>query len=208
MSLADLLALGLVAVVGLASFRAGLIGTVLWFATWAGAVAATVHGFGLVLPHAETVVGRGLAADAATAAALFAVSLIALTYARHALAGRVRRSPLGPLDRTLGLAAGIAIAFTALSGAYAAGRHFGVSYDREFYREARSLPLIRQGAEFLMSLAPPAIASAAPAAPPPDAEKRFRTLLEPRTETAGSGNPAGYSSDERRAMDRLFNTHR
>lgn len=208
MSLADLLALGFIAVVALISFRAGLIGTALWFATWAGAVAATVHGFGPVLPYAETIVGRGLAADVVTAAALFAAGLVALTYVRHALASRVRRSPLGSLDRTLGLTAGIAIAFTAMSGSYAAGRHFGMSYDQEFYREARSLPLIRRGAEFLMSLAPPAIASGASATPAPDAEERFRTLLEPRTETAKPEAPAGYSSDQRRAMDRLFNTHR
>lgn len=207
MSTADLVAILVVALTGLITFRVGLVGMALALAGWVGAVILTSYGFPVARPHVAELVGEGLAAGAVTIAALFIASLIALSYVRHAIAGRIHRSAIGPLDRSLGLAAGIMLGTAILSGAYIAGQYLGVSYDRAFYREARAMPLIRQGARILVSLAPPGLTVEDVQIPQTDPQERFRTLLEPKTPSTKPKDTPGYDNEQRRAMDRLFDAH-
>ena len=208
MSPADILVAAVVIVSGFFALRLGLVHVVLWLAGWAGAAVVTIYGFPHLSPFARQWMGDGIAADIVAAVALFLVSLVVLTYVKHALAGRVRRSAVGPLDRTLGLAVGLALGVAVVSGAYLAGRHFGLSDDWEFYRDARSLPLVRQAAGLIATLAPVDWAEMPSPVPVPDTEQRFRTLLSPQTKSGPPKTEPGYSTEERREMDRLFNTQR
>lgn len=208
MSPADILVAVVIVVSGLFALRLGLVHVVLWLAGWAGAAAVTIYGFPHARPFAKQWLGDGIAADIVAAATLFLVSLVVLTYVKHAIAGRVRRSAVGPLDRTLGLALGLVLGVAIVSGAYVAGRHFGLSDNWEFYRDARSLPLVRKAAGFIVALAPSGWAEMPSSVPVPDAEQRFRTLLSPETRSEPQRTEPGYSADERRELDRLFNTQR
>ncbi len=208
MSPADILVAAVIIVSGFFAFRLGLVHVILWLAGWVGATVVTIYGFPHVSPFARQWMGDGVAADILAGAALFLVSLVVLTYVKHALAGRVRRSAVGPLDRTLGLAVGLVLGIAVVSGAYVAGRHFGLSDNWEFYRDARSLPLVRQAAGLMVALMPPDWAEMPSSAPVPDAEQQFRTLLSPQTKTEPPKTEPGYNAEERREMDRLFNTQR
>ena len=206
MSPADILVAVVLVVSGFVAFRLGLVRVALWLAGWVGAAAVTIYGLSHARPFARQWLGDGIAADIVAAAALFLVSLVVLTYVKNAIAGRVRRSAIGPLDRTLGLALGLVLGVAIVSGAYLGGRHFGLSDNWEFYRDARSLPLVRQAAGFIAALAPSDWAEMPSSVPVPDAEQRFRTLLSPQTKSEPQRTEPGYSADERRELDRLFNT--
>lgn len=207
MSAADIVAVLVVALTGLIMFRVGLVGLALSLVGWVGAAILTFYGFPVFLPHVAELTGKGFAAVATTIAGLYIVSLIALAYVRRAVVGRIQRSAIGPLDRSLGLAAGIMLGVVILSGAYLGGRYLGVSYDQPFYREARAMPLIRQGARILVSLAPPSVTVDEVRIPRTDPQERFRTLLEPKTPSTDPGDAPGYDSEQRRAMDQLFDAH-
>ena len=201
MSAADIAAAVVILLSGVVSLRLGLVRVVLGLGGWIGASLATIYGFSYAAPFARDWIGPGLVADIAAAAALFLCTLIVLTLLSHAIAGTVRKSAFGALDRTLGMLCGLAIGAVIVCGGYVLSQHvLEMTDEAAFYRDARTLPLVRRGAAVLLSLAPSDWEFVP--MPGPDREEAFRTLLTPRTkETAPK---PGYNESERREMDRLF----
>ena len=201
MSAADIAAAIVIVLSGVVSLRLGFSRVVLGLGGWIGASLATIYGFSYAAPFARDWIGPGLIADIAAAAALFLGTLIVLTLLSHAIAGTVRKSAFGALDRTLGMLCGLAIGAVIVCGGYVLSQHvLEMTDEAAFYRDARTLPLVRRGAAALLSLAP-SDWEVVPM-PGPDREEAFRTLLTPRTKETPP--KPGYNESERQEMDRLF----
>ena len=201
MSAADIAAAVVIVLSGVVSLRLGFSRVVLGLGGWIGASLATIYGFSYAAPFARDWIGPGLIADIAAAAALFLGTLIVLTLLSHAIAGTVRKSAFGALDRTLGMLCGLAIGAVIVCGGYVLSQHvLEMTDEAAFYRDARTLPLVRRGAAALLSLAP-SDWEVVPM-PGPDREEAFRTLLTPRTKETPP--KPGYNESEQQQMDRLF----
>lgn len=108
MTWVDLVALAVLAISALLAFMRGLVREVLGIAAWAGAGFAAYAGLPFARPQAQAWFGDAYWVDPATLSVIFVVSLIVLMIVAHTIGRAVRASPLGGLDRTLGLVFGLA----------------------------------------------------------------------------------------------------
>ncbi|CAN0588147.1 unnamed protein product [Laminaria digitata] len=134
--------------------------------------------------------------------------MIVLTFISHAIAGGVRDSAFGMLDRTFGFLVGLAIGAVIVSGGYIFSQQvFEMDDTGSFYKDARTLPLLRRGANMLASAAPAqwGLQRQEPSGTNPDST--FRSLLSPKPEGAGTERDSGYNPEERQEMDRLIRSH-
>lgn len=207
MSFADIIVLVVVVLSGIVAFRLGLMRVVFGLAAWVGSTFATIYGFGYARPFARQWIGNQLIADIAAGAAIFVVSMVVLTFISHMLSGGVRGSGFGMLDRTLGLVAGLLIGGVVVSGGYIfTQQFFGLDDNAPFYRNAKSLPLVRRGATVLASLVPRDW-NLKPKAGTKASEGTFQNLLSPRLKDGEAGDKPGYNQLERQEMDRLIRNH-
>lgn len=208
MSAADIVVIVTVLLCGVIALRLGLVRVVLGLAGWVGATLATIYGYSYARPYAREWIGQELIADIAAGAAIFVVSMIILTFISHAIAGGVRDSSFGMLDRTFGLLAGLAIGAIIVSGGYTFSQQvFEMTDQSSFYRDARTLPLLRRGSSMIAAAAPGDWGLSAQAAPSSDRDSTFRNLLSPKPKSAGGERDSGYKSEERQEMDRLIRNH-
>lgn len=213
MSPFDIAVLAIIGLSGLIAFWVGCSRVIFGIGGWVGAAVVTAYGFPLVQPFARQWIGEKLFADIAAGAGLFVVALVLLTVLSHAISNRVKESSLGALDRTLGLAAGLAIGAVIISGGY-------ILYERmaelpadpakqpEWIRNARTLPLVQTGARTLWSILPEDQRGKAPAARKPiDPEKDAERMSSPQPNAKARGGKDGYTQEDKANMDRLFQTH-
>ena len=138
------------------SFLRGFVREFLGIAAWIG---AAIAGFSLrdhVVPLMEGTVEPDWLADGIAVGGVFLVVLVLLQLVIHALAGRVQRSALGGVDRSLGAIFGLARgAFIAIL-AYVLAGLFVPAIERwpEAVREARALPHVVDGARWVVGLMP------------------------------------------------------
>src|SRR6185295_16553237 len=108
MTWVDLVVLGVLAVSALFAFMRGLVREVLGLAAWVGAIFAGIWALPRVRPQFQEWLGTSPWIDPIAFGAVFIVSLIVLMLVSRWVSGIVRASPIGGLDRTLGLVFGIA----------------------------------------------------------------------------------------------------
>ena len=210
----DILAGAILILSALIALTRGFVREVLSLAAWVGAGFVTLWGFGSVRPYARDLIAWPVAADFAAGIALFLVSLFILAYVSHWLASRVRGSALTAVDRTLGLVFGIArgavllgLGYLALSWAIPPSDH------PPWVREAKSLSLVQETAEFLRRLAPPEFRGRAEAPVTragervrevQDIGRALRALEAPTTNTPAPAAETGYKAEDRRGLERLL----
>lgn len=208
MNTADIAVAVIVVLCGIIALRLGLVRVVLGLAGWVGATLATMYGYSHARPFAREWIGNELIADIAAGAVIFVVSMIVLTFISHAIAGGVRDSGFGMLDRTFGLLAGLAIGAVVVSGGYIFSQQvFEMDDNSPFYSGAKSLPLLKRGADMLASAAPSDWGLKPQAAPKTNRDDTFRSLLSPKPGSGGGERKSGYKSEERQEMDRLIRSH-
>jgi membrane protein required for colicin V production len=138
----------------IALFR-GFVKETLTIAGWIGAIFITLYGYQHVAPLLTGFITDSWVAELVAASALFLVSLVILTIVSHMIASRVQGSVLGHLDRALGFVFGLVRGIALVSLVYLVGTLF---WDEDSLpdqiHEARSLPLVKTGADFLASLLP------------------------------------------------------
>ncbi len=158
MNWVDLVVLALALVSGLLGAMRGLVREVLGVAAWiAAAFAAGPYGaFRYVAPWVRRHVSDPGIADMMAFGGVFLVVLILLWLVVRAISGAVRGSALGGLDRTLGLVFGVGRGAALLVVAYIL-LGIGLAIDQwpAPVLEARSLPLVHHGAEWLAGQLPP-----------------------------------------------------
>ena len=156
MNFVDICVLAVIGVSALLALSRGLVKEVLSILSWVGAVLAVIF----LLPRAEPLVAQyikePLLAQIASGVGIFIVALIVLGIINHYLSANVRSSALGALDRSLGLIFGIVrgavvvcVAYILMSWAMP-----NPASRPDVIREARTEPLVAEGAVFLKSLLP------------------------------------------------------
>jgi membrane protein required for colicin V production len=156
MTWVDLVVLAVLAVSALLAFSRGLVREVLGLGAWAGAIFIAVWALPLVRPQFQQWIGGGSPwADPAGFGAAFLVSLIVLMIISRWVSALVRASPIGGLDRTLGLVFGLARGAVLLVLAYIiAGMVVEVDRWPEPVLHSQSIWPVYRGAEWVVERIP------------------------------------------------------
>jgi membrane protein required for colicin V production len=214
------LAVGVVLLISaLLAFIRGFVHEVLSVAAWAGALAAASYGLPYARPFAHSLIPFGWAADAAAAVVIFLVVLLVLSMISHAIAGKIQKSALNNLDRSLGFVFGLARAVLIL-GVSLIVVDWLTDRDRpQWVRSAKTLPIIESAATGIKALVPPSFMAPADVAKDSlkkanaatDARKTFERLASPSAaaegkdgKDAGKDQESGYQKNERQDMEHLF----
>lgn len=216
MGVADLAVIAILVLSGLVGLSLGVARVVLGLCGWVGAGFATLYGFTYVRPIARGLIDSTLIADAASGIALFVVSLIVLTAISHVIGDRVSASGFGSLNRSLGLAVGIAIGAVIVSGGFLVLlRVMELPRDHDewprWMQAARSAPLVQRGADIVASLLPRDwkvdSRTVRPIFDPKAGERAMQRLLAPETKESPPEEKSGYNERERKEMERLIRSN-
>ena len=179
MNWVDLAVLALLLVSGLLGVMRGLVREALGVAAWvAAAIVASPYG---LFPHVAPWVRRQFSdpgiADAVAFGGVFLIVLVALWLVVRTISKAIRGSALGGLDRSLGLVFGLGRGAALLVVAYILlGIGLAIEQWPAPILEARSLPIIHRGAEWLALQLPPNYRPAV-ARPPPGRSTTAADLL-------------------------------
>jgi membrane protein required for colicin V production len=155
MTSVDLLVLGVMMLSALIAFMRGLVREVLSIAAWLGAAAVSVSFLPMIRPMISPYVPSPEWTDPAGYVILFLVALIVFSLVAKTIGGAVRASAIGGIDRSLGLLFGLARGAVLAIAVYIVG---GMAVPPERWPaqvlDARSLPLIFKGAEWVVRQIP------------------------------------------------------
>ena len=155
-----------VAFSGMYGFLRGIVREVFGLAAWVGAAAAAVFLFPQVQGLARRTIENPDIADPVAFGGVFLIVLIVLSLLARMLSGAVKASALGGLDRTLGLAFGLARGAALAVAAYLiAGAIQPVDQWPDQVLEARTLPSIYMGAVWVAQKLPEGYRPALPVPP-------------------------------------------
>ncbi|MBE9555223.1 MAG: CvpA family protein [Proteobacteria bacterium] len=153
--IADIVVAGVLLISGVIALFRGFVKETLTIAGWIGAIFITLYGYVHVAPLISEFVAENWIAELVAASALFLISLVILTIISHMIANRVQGSMLSHLDRALGFVFGLVRGIALVSVIYLAATFAWNEDDLpEEITEAKSLPLVKMGADFLAGLAP------------------------------------------------------
>jgi membrane protein required for colicin V production len=221
MNAVDLAVLVVIALSAVFAFARGFVREALSIAAWVGAAMITLYWFSSAVALVLRFVTTPLLADLVAGVGLFLISLIGLTILTGFLARFVHSSALSPIDRTLGLIFGVARGAILVCLAYLVLDISVPQTDRPgWLRDAKSEPLLAQGASLLRGLLPESL-QVKSASAIDDAQRALgqaqaahdamRALSNPAAalppKTAEAPAPA-YKPDERRDLDRLIDNAR
>ena len=206
---ADLMVIAVVLISGIYAFARGLVHEIFALGAWFGAGLATYLGIDRVIPFARSLTEVQAVADVGAGAALFLAVLITLSLLTRILVKQIRKSSLGALDRSLGLLFGLArgalvIAVIWLTATWA----YQEDPFPEWVTEARTLPLVQEGARTLYDVLPEGFR---PEIMPPALQSAeglksitFDDLDAPAPKSAVQDDQSGYNNATRKGLDNLF----
>lgn len=157
MTWVDAVILAILLLSGLVAFFRGAVREVLGVGAWIGAAVVGILAEPLAKPFAARYVQPDWLATGIAVGAVFLVVLVVLKILIAWIAGKVQRSALGGVDRALGLLFGLARgAFIVVLAYIVAGLAVpaGDRWPEEVLR-ARSLPLVADGAVWVVAQLPP-----------------------------------------------------
>jgi membrane protein required for colicin V production len=150
--------LGLIAVILISAFLAMLRGftrEVLAIISWGAAALAAIYLHPYVLPYVKPYIAKDVFALAASAVAVFFVTLIAVTLVTIKLSNIILDSKIGALDRSLGFAFGAARGLILCVIAYVFFNWLvPVQTQPEWVKSARMRPLLQVTGDQLMAVLP------------------------------------------------------
>ena len=151
----DLIVLGVFLLSTLIGVSRGFTREFFGIIAWLEAFTATILGVVWARPYVQVAISNPLIADVVSGLFIFVTTLFLLGSLSRYISQRVKGSLLGGLDRSLGLLFGLARACAVLFIAYFAGSVVWkpVKWPREV-KEARSLPYIIQGADWVKDMIP------------------------------------------------------
>ncbi|NQV83048.1 MAG: CvpA family protein [Rhodospirillales bacterium] len=212
----------LLLVSALLAYARGLVQEILSIGGWIGAALATIYGFPYLRPYARELTTIDIVADFAAGIILFVVALVILSLFTRHISKAVKNSALNAIDRSLGFLFGLARGALIVVIAYIGlGMVYPENEQPTWIRQARSLELIKPGAELLASLIPENLSAITGAiikdTKKPAAEKAgklggtrkiIQDLISPRPKSTDSKttSPDGYSPKERQQMERLHDS--
>lgn len=182
------------------AFMRGFTREILSLLAWVGAAAATYVLFPNIRPIGHSYISPEWLADGVSALGIFVPALVILSLLSHSLSRRVKHSTVGALDHTLGFIFGlgrgavlVAILFLGLGWLIPMEPE-----PPEWLSSARTLPLVKYGADLFLTLQPGLPAPALQkTALPGEASAEPKQTPDSRAET-------GYKTLQRRALEQLI----
>ncbi|MGF1593403.1 MAG: CvpA family protein [Kiloniellaceae bacterium] len=213
-NMADLIVIIVLVVSGIFAFVRGFVHEVLAVASWVGAAFVTLYAFPQVQPWVLEVITVEFIASLVTGVGIFLVTLVLFSMLTRILSNRIQHSSLGPLDRSLGLLFGFARGAVIVVLAWLALGYMVVEEDRpSWIQEARTRPLVQQGASLLLTLVPAGMLESGDQAADDArrraeelrrAEQTYRLLVSPlRKDDAEEEQPA-YNQGMRDEIDKAI----
>ena len=151
----DIAILIILAISAFLALARGFVAEVLSIAGWVGAALVTLWTFHDARPYLRQYIQMQLLADILTGAAIFIVALVVFSTISHMLARVVKGSALSAVDRSLGFLFGIlrgavlvCLAYLLLTWVFPETRR------PPWLENARMLPWVQAGADYLKSLVP------------------------------------------------------
>lgn len=197
----DIILICIVLLSGLLAWFQGLVKEVLSIASWLGAIFVTSFAFGPVLPLVRDNIGWPEAAVPLTIGGLFLGSLIIFSIFSRLIAKLVHGAGAGPLDRTLGFVFGLVRGALIVMVLYIGASAYvaGLEQQPRWFANSRALQVTSAATKYVVAWLPENMRKLFPAPVPPK-----RRADQENTGGAPSGGPSGYSSGERRGLNRLF----
>lgn len=151
----DIAILIILAISAFLALARGFVAEVLSIAGWLGAALVTLWTFGDAKPYLRQYIEMQLLADILTGVGIFVVALVIFSTISHLIARVVKGSALSAVDRSLGFVFGIVrgavlvcLAYLLLTWVFPETRR------PPWLENARMLPWVQAGAEYLKSLVP------------------------------------------------------
>lgn len=190
------------------AFARGFVKEVLSIVAWFGASVAALYAYPYLRPIAGRMTSNPQFGDAGAALIAFIVALVILSIITSMVAKRVKDSPAGGIDRSLGLVFGIlrggllaCLVYIALAAVLPA-----LGTLPNWWTESRTRPLLATGVTALRELAPrPPHSPSGPGGPSVEEQlnEALKALRAPRQDKTPAGTPA-YAPEDQRNLDRLF----
>lgn len=189
---------------------------------WLAAAFGCLYFGPYLVPMAKGMIATPWIASLVAYAVVFLVLFIPLSFMSHRFSESVKNSPIGPLDRALGIAFGVVRGLAVAALAYLAYTYFvPVPSQGRWVREARSLPILQSSSQVILSLVPQRArrdftleAGPAPRRSGDAIGDLIRDNGETRQAPAERTEPAqtspakkaekGYGASDRRALDTLI----
>jgi membrane protein required for colicin V production len=153
--IADIVVVAVLLISGVLALFRGFVKETLTIIGWVGAIFISLYGYQPMAPLLADIFAEIWIAQLVMASALFLITLVILTIISHLIASRVQGSMLGHLDRALGFVFGLLRGMVLVSVVYLIGTLF---WDEDKMpdgiNDARTLPLVKLGADFMAGLAP------------------------------------------------------
>jgi membrane protein required for colicin V production len=180
MNWVDGVVLAVLALSAIVALFRGLVQEVLGIGAWVGAILAALALQPVLSPLLLPSVETAWIADALAIAGVFLAVLVVLKIIIAVVARRVQDSALGGTDRALGMVFGLARGAFLVVVAYILGGLVLSDAERwpDPVREARSLPVVAEGARWLMEQLPPDLQRRL-VAPPTLPDPGFNDLVRP-----------------------------
>ncbi|AWJ89873.1 colicin V production protein [Azospirillum baldaniorum] len=220
---ADLAVIVVLLLSALLAFTRGMVAEVLSVAAWVGAALITLNALPHVLPIAQTYIHVEMAAYAASAVALFVVSLVVLTILGRVVSRGVQNSGLSALDRSLGFVFGLLKGAILASVAYLffAWLVPNPAEHPAWLQSAKTRPMLVSGASMIYEVMPESLRKdglgqmdmarerARQAVEAKEALDRLSTPVPGAPKTGGaSQSDTGYKDRDRGDLERLIQNAR
>jgi membrane protein required for colicin V production len=211
----DLSVIGVILVSALLSLMRGFTREVLAIASWAAAAAAAYYFYPAVMPYVKPYIQKEIVAQAASAAAVFFVTLIIVSLFTVRLSDAILDSKIGALDRSLGFLFGAARGFLLAVIAFSIFNWLVAEKQQpEWVQTAKTRPALVETADKIIAMLPEDAANtieawikaknaaAAPAEEPPD--EATAPPSTPAPSSAPTASPTTSSADKQK-LDTLIN---
>lgn len=192
-----------------ALFR-GFVHEVLAVAGWVAALLAAFWGLPLARPIAHRFVANQTLADIGSGIVIFLVVLLVVSFITHAVARQVQKSAISSVDRALGFLFGLARGVLLCSLAFMVVKW--LVPEPSWLQDARTRPLLEQGARLIEQVVPEHVAnlketarSAADAAQEANKAKGiFEQLQSPQPHPDAKPGDAKSPDYDRQGLERLI----
>ena len=133
----------------------GFLSETLTIFDWAAAAFGCLYFGPYLIPMMRGLVTTPWVAGLLAYAVVFLIIFIPLSFLSHRFSESVKNSPIGPLDRALGIAFGVVRGLVAVGLVYLAYTYFvPVPQQPRWIKQANTLPMIQSTADVLVSLVP------------------------------------------------------
>jgi membrane protein required for colicin V production len=203
----------------LLAFTRGMVAEVLSVAAWIGAAFITLQALPHAQPIAQGFIQNEMLAYAASAVALFLLSLVVLTILGRTVSRGVQNSGLSALDRTLGFLFGLVKGGILVSVAYLFFLWLvpNPAEQPQWLQTARTQPLLGRGADMIFGMVPEslrteglkhlelALAQVRQGLEVKDQLERLAVPVPGHSKTGSALNSdSGYNDQQRKELERLI----